>query len=123
MYSELVYEADFYSLINNLNYSATVVFYTASWCGPCRRIKPFTKEIALKYTNIQFLEVDIDKFEELPTVKEINNTPTFVIYQKGNITNDTVIGANRKELEKMIKKYSNTEFKSDNTQSTYCKIL
>ena len=38
-----------------------VVDYSATWCGPCRRVEPVFKELAETNPEIKFLHIDIDE--------------------------------------------------------------
>merc|ERR1712232_510258 len=49
-----------------------IVFdYTATWCGPCQKIKPRFHELATEYPKHCFVEVDID---DDGTGESANNT-------------------------------------------------
>ncbi|CAI9092746.1 OLC1v1028073C2 [Oldenlandia corymbosa var. corymbosa] len=40
-----------------------VIDFTASWCGPCRYIEPAIYEFAAKYTDVEFVKIDVDELE------------------------------------------------------------
>lgn len=40
-----------------------VVDFTAIWCGPCRMILPVFKQMACRFTGVEFVKIDVD---ELP---------------------------------------------------------
>ncbi|CAA7055350.1 unnamed protein product [Microthlaspi erraticum] len=80
-----------------------VVDFSASWCGPCRMIEPAFIAMAEKFTDVEFVKLDVD---ELPDVaKEFNVTgmPTFVLVKRGKEV-DRIVGARKDELEKKISK-------------------
>ena len=56
-----------------------VLYFTASWCGPCKRIKKPLEQLAAEYSrDIDVYGVDVD---EVPTVAElyrVRSMPTFV---------------------------------------------
>ena len=66
-----------------------VLIFTADWCGPCIRMKPFINETILKYTNqptlqlksIQFLYINIDSCLTLSEHFNISILPTLIITQ------------------------------------------
>ncbi|XP_010422468.1 PREDICTED: thioredoxin H2-like [Camelina sativa] len=80
-----------------------VVDFSASWCGPCRMIEPTIHAMAEKFTDVDFVKLDVD---ELPDVaKEFNVTamPTFVLVKRGKEI-ERIIGAKKEELERKVSK-------------------
>ncbi|XP_010431035.1 PREDICTED: thioredoxin H2-like [Camelina sativa] len=80
-----------------------VVDFSASWCGPCRMIEPTIHAMADKFTDVDFVKLDVD---ELPDVaKEFNVTamPTFVLVKSGKEI-ERIIGAKKEELERKVSK-------------------
>lgn len=61
----------------------TMLFFSATWCGDCRFIKPSMPAIDADYPDINFIEVDRDKFLDLAQQLNIMGIPSFVAYQDG----------------------------------------
>lgn len=56
-----------------------VIDFTATWCGPCRKMKPVFHKLAKKYKGkYNFISIDIDKYPEIAEKYHIQSIPTFV---------------------------------------------
>jgi thioredoxin 1 len=75
-----------------------VIDFFATWCGPCKRIAPFFKQLADEYVGITFLKVDVDESPELTNAFDVSAMPTFVFLKNGKIVK-RVEGADIKEIE------------------------
>lgn len=84
-----------------------LVFYTASWCGPCRQMRPIVGEVyadverhlsTLKRDDLvlgDFVVVDIDDEPELASASDITNIPTVSLRRNGE-TLASFVGARPK---------------------------
>ncbi|KAI9169097.1 hypothetical protein LWI28_006896 [Acer negundo] len=81
-----------------------VVDFTATWCGPCKSMEPAIKEFVAKYTEVEFIKIDVDKFEEIAKQFGIEATPTFILVKKGKEV-DRLVGAKNDDLHKKIEKH------------------
>ena len=63
--------------------SKVVVQYGASWCGNCRIMKPKFKKLASENETIPFYYVDAEKLPESRKLANVDNLPTFAIFENG----------------------------------------
>jgi len=57
---------------------ALIEFY-ADWCGPCRKMAPVLKKLAIQYKNeINVYKINVDNERELATLFRIQSIPTFL---------------------------------------------
>ena len=66
-----------------------VKFFNATWCGPCKQMKPHIDKLQKEGYNIQ--EVDIDQNSTLAESAEIRGVPTTIIYENGSVM-ERVVG-------------------------------
>ncbi|KAK1302074.1 TPR repeat-containing thioredoxin TDX [Acorus calamus] len=82
-----------------------VLYFTATWCGPCRFIAPLFSSLAGKYPKVVFLKVDIDELGPVAQRWDVNSVPTFFFIRNGKQI-DKVLGADKNELEKKLALYA-----------------
>lgn len=64
----------------------TIVDFTATWCPPCRKMKPIFHKLASEFRGeINFVSIDIDENPELAEKYQVQAVPTFVFLdEEGN---------------------------------------
>tara|TARA_R110002020_G_scaffold441478_2_gene652259 strand:+ start:2794 stop:3054 length:261 start_codon:yes stop_codon:yes gene_type:complete len=60
-----------------------VMKFGASWCGPCRMIKPIITQVAREHTDVEFVDVDIDENPDLAKEYNIASVPTMIFEVDG----------------------------------------
>ena len=79
--------------------SGSVVYFTASWCGPCRMISPVYEELAGGAGDgTTFLKVDVDDQPEVAAAAGVTAMPTFKFFKDGQLL-DTIVGADAAKLQ------------------------
>ena len=109
-----------------------VIDFTASWCGPCQLIQPAVDEFAQKYSDVEFIKIDVDELHVCHVLiivyviinyqsqsvlmiyvgyvqgvaEEFNvqAMPTFMLMKEGKQV-DKIVGAKKDDLRKKIEKH------------------
>ncbi len=82
-----------------------VVNFSASWCGPCQKMKPYFIEFSKKYPNVLFLTVNIDDYTDKKyKFKQVLKTiPTYMGFlNEKRVQEFTFEGFDPKKLENNI---------------------
>ncbi|XP_053858714.1 thioredoxin isoform X2 [Vidua macroura] len=79
-----------------------IVDFSATWCGPCKMIKPFYHSLSEKYSDAIFIEIDVDDAQDVASHCDVKCMPTFQFYKNGNKVQE-FSGANKEKLEETIK--------------------
>jgi thiol-disulfide isomerase/thioredoxin len=78
----------------------TVFYFTAEWCGPCKKTRPVVED--MKKEGFDFQMVDAD-YEQLLVKKfEVKSVPTFILIENGKELNRITGAKTREELENFI---------------------
>lgn len=91
----------FQVLVRKSGNALLVLDFSASWCGPCKRIAPYVEQLARKYDNVVFAKIDVDEVPDVASGFHVSAMPTFVFIKNGNEIN-RFEGANQKQLEESI---------------------
>ena len=79
-----------------------LIDFNASWCGPCRMLKPVIDEIAEANDNIKVVSINIDDEEELADNYEVSSIPCLVLFDNGKEVNRHVGLISKDDIEKLI---------------------
>lgn len=61
----------------------TVKKFSASWCGPCKTLKPIFEEVKTNFNNVAFEDYDVDEAFEVASKYGIRSVPTVIIEKDG----------------------------------------
>ena len=73
---------------NNDNFEKEVlngkvlVDFNATWCGPCRMLKPILEDLA-STVNTKIVSIDVDNEDELAAKYNISSIPCLILFEDG----------------------------------------
>lgn len=83
-------------ILQNSSKPVVIDFY-ATWCPPCKIMKPIFHELALELEeNYTFVQADYDKLPELVKNFDVKSMPTFALVENGQLKG-SFMGAMSKE--------------------------
>lgn len=94
---EINTEMEFEELISN---GKVLVDFNASWCGPCRMLKPILEELSDEYTIVG---VDTDKMSALARKYGIMSIPCMVLIENGEEKNRMIGLHSKNEIIEFLK--------------------
>ena len=70
-----------------------IVDFSATWCPPCRQLKPIFEKLAEDFRGrITFLTIDVDENPELAQAYQVQSIPMMVFINKDGQIQDTIVG-------------------------------
>jgi len=81
-----------------------ICYFTAKWCGPCKKISPDVTNIGENNEHLRVIKIDVDECEEISSFCQIDCMPTFKFYKNNNLEAiHSFSGADTEELINTIK--------------------
>lgn len=77
-----------------------VFYFTAEWCGPCKKTRPIVEE--MKREGFEFQIIDADYEQLLVKRFEIKSIPTFILFENEKEIDRTTGAKTREELQSFI---------------------
>jgi thioredoxin 1 len=76
-----------------------VLFFNASWCGPCKKMKPIVTQ--MKREGYHVHDVNVDSNRALAQKYKIRGIPTFVFIENGSEVRRFSGGTSESQLKKL----------------------
>lgn len=92
---------EFLQILNSSRDKLIIVDFSATWCGPCKKIAPQYEELSSQYPDVIFLKVDVEENEETAIYANVSSMPTFQTYRNG-MKEKEVVGANLFNVRALI---------------------
>ena len=79
-------------------------YFTATWCGPCQKIKPLLEKISegSDSSKLEIYMIDIDENDKIASEFKIRSVPSFYLYHKKELKGQTG-GADIKKVQELLK--------------------
>ena len=91
-------ENEFENIVLKSKEKVLVDFY-ATWCGPCRMLRPVLESIA---NDKKIVSIDVDEAENLAREYGVMSIPCLILFQDGKEINRSVGLKSKSEIEGML---------------------
>ncbi|KAF2860134.1 thioredoxin-like protein [Piedraia hortae CBS 480.64] len=85
----------------------TILYFTASWCGPCKSISPIYASLSSSNTVphlLAFAKIDTDNNRDIAQRFSVSAMPTFIALEGESKTLDTIRGADPSALKSLVER-------------------
>ena len=106
--------AHYESLINAKEQAPTMVYYTATWCQPCRDISPYVKDVARAMTgSLRVLRVDVADLPNVGSSPQCQGGASFFVSLRRESCGEGWAGCSHEAMAASAKVHAEAPFWSD----------
>ena len=80
-----------------------MVQFGASWCAPCKQLKPKVEKISLESPDVVFAYVDVEESHRFSVESDVQSVPTVIGYYNSDEVG-RVIGNNESAVKELLEK-------------------
>lgn len=80
----------------------TILYFTADWCNPCKKVKPIVEELNREQTEKRFYIIDVDIEMEMTQDFKIQSIPTFIVMNDNTEVHRVTGAQTKQQLEDLI---------------------
>ena len=93
---------------NSIQDTPTIVDFYASWCEPCKLMRPKVEEIEKQYEGkVKVLYIDVDEDTRLAQELGVMLLPSILFFKNGELVDGLQGTVDKEEIEKKIKRIIN----------------
>ena len=74
----------------------------ATWCGPCKMLRPVLEELSEEHNEVKFVSVDVDEESEIAMKYGVSSIPCLVFLKNGEEVDRSVGFRPKDAIEDMI---------------------
>jgi thioredoxin 1 len=79
-----------------------VLYFTADWCQPCKKVRPIVEELNREIADVAFQIIDVDMENDLVKTFQITSVPTFILFEDEEQINRITGAQTREKLNEFI---------------------
>ena len=84
---------------------AVLVDFSATWCGPCKKLEPVVHEIASEFDGrVKVVKVDVDHAPATAAKFGVLSVPTLLFFRDGAVKDQSIGVLSKKALADRIEK-------------------
>lgn len=85
---------------------AVLVYFWASWCGPCRLVSPSVEWVADHYSDrLKVIKMEVDPNPEARTTCKVEGVPALRLFKDGELVESHEGAIGKQTLQAMLDNY------------------